>query len=74
MNGITLLEGANPITVTARDAFNNTASVTVTVIFEPDSIEDPDEEGQWLWMLIAALITVLVAIAMLILWRKSKKG
>lgn len=74
VNGITLSEGANLIRVTARDAFNNTASITITVTFEPDGAEGQDDEGQWLWILIPALIAVLVAVALLILRRRNKKG
>ncbi len=74
VNGITLSEGANLIRVTARDAFNNTASVTITVTFEPDGVDEPEDDGQWLLILIAVLIAILVALTLLIMWRRSKKG
>jgi len=44
-SGITLYSGQNVITVTARDAVNNTGTDTLTVSYIPPSNHDPDLSG-----------------------------
>jgi len=74
ISGITLLEGTNVITVTARDASNNTATSTLTVTFAADSVDNGKSSGiDTMTIGIILLVVIVLIVVALLLVRRRKK-
>jgi glycerol-3-phosphate acyltransferase PlsY len=71
---IALLEGNNVITISARDASNNTAVSTLTVTYTPDSVEKAASPGLDVGMVsILVVLVIVVVLAALFFARRRKK-
>lgn len=71
---IALQEGDNILTITARDAGNNTAVSTLTVTYAPDSLTQPTSQGLDAGTISLILVVIVVAIvaAAFLVWRRKK--
>lgn len=74
ITGLSLFEGSNVITVTARDASNNTATTTLTVTYSLDVTDTATSSGLDLGVLaiiLVLLIAIVGAVVFLLLRRKK---
>lgn len=71
ISDITLLEGSNTITITARDASNNTAATSLTVTY---ALPEGDDEGSntMTIAIVLLLIVALIAVALFLVRRRMK--
>ncbi|OPY33227.1 MAG: Y_Y_Y domain protein [Methanomassiliicoccales archaeon PtaU1.Bin124] len=71
ISGITLKAGSNVITVTARDASNNTATSTLTVTYTPDSVKAAGLDMGIIAIILAAVLAAIVGVVFFIRRRKK---
>lgn len=74
IEGLVLSEGVNVITVTARDASNNTATTTLTVTYTSDVVENGTSSGMDMMTIgiLLVLVIVVILVAVFLVLRRKK--